>query len=72
LGDPATFHRPGHHHGVRTPDQAQSSRIRTTALLRQSPLAVRDSKDATGSALTVTHQAWDMFVAEIKRGQFSL
>jgi Domain of unknown function (DUF397) len=35
-------------------------------------VAVRDSKDATGPALTFTHQAWDTFVTGIRHGEFSL
>jgi hypothetical protein len=38
----------------------------------ETSVAVRDSKDATGPALTFTHQVWDTFVTGIKRGEFSL
>jgi hypothetical protein len=35
-------------------------------------VAVRDSKDRQGSALTVTHQAWSAFIDSIKHGELGL
>jgi hypothetical protein len=38
----------------------------------EASVAVRDSKDVTGPALTFTPQAWDTFVTGIRHGEFSI
>ncbi len=35
-------------------------------------VAVRDSKNTTGPELTVSNQAWSLFVRGIKDGEFNL
>ncbi|SHL25794.1 DUF397 domain-containing protein [Actinacidiphila paucisporea] len=49
----------------------QCAEVATNLVVVDGSVAVRDSKDPAGPALTFTSEAWTAFVAGIRSGDFS-